>query len=464
MADDLGTAQQDAPAAPAPAIDPNAAGGRVLELVQDVIGDRGTPAPVAPVDLSGVALSPGTEEADHHKTASMFREEYAGAHGFPSYLDFHFAVLHPSTPSDVAEHHLRETDMGSARHFLNLTAASAPEVESQPTAQAAAEAPAHEQQGATAPIDSDAFNADFSLRRARRRATEAVESLIFGKKPDAPVPPSDLETRKKDGESPNAQQPVRRDRVLEADRRMAEWFQEAEARAKAAADSPDNLGVLGHLGLMTKEEQDSWLAGEKVAAEQSLKARRDALDRANAAVDIFEKGAPGKTLHPWLAERQKFARVALRDAEDRTAKVGEMEAGERSLATKNAWRAAIEQAASGAVRGGTRIAMSAEVLSEVQREMNTQVDSEGRSVYPDGRSIDMSHMPMTDTIVHFGNAIAAKARELFPGDPARQHEVTQVLANRAAGIVGLIGGLGAAGAKNWWKKRRARKAVKGDVE
>ena len=40
---------------------------------------------------------------------------YATGHGFPSYLDMHFALLHPSTHPDVAEYHLRETDMGSAR-------------------------------------------------------------------------------------------------------------------------------------------------------------------------------------------------------------------------------------------------------------------------------------------------------------------------------------------------------------
>jgi hypothetical protein len=55
---------------------------------------------------------------------------YATGHGFPSYLDMHFAVLHPSTHPDVAEYHLRETDMGSARHYL--TADSAPDIENEP--------------------------------------------------------------------------------------------------------------------------------------------------------------------------------------------------------------------------------------------------------------------------------------------------------------------------------------------
>jgi hypothetical protein len=63
----------------------------------------------------------------------------------------------------------------------------------------------------------------------------------------------------------------------------------------------------------------------------------------------------------------------------------------------------------------------------------------------------------TDIIVKVGDLIADKARELFPGDPARQHEVTQVLANRAGSMLGLVGGLGAA---SWYRQhRRAKKAA-----
>jgi hypothetical protein len=66
--------------------------------------------------------APATEEADHHKTASMLREQYAAMHGFPSYLDMHFALLR--MPSDEAEHHLRETDLGSTRHILTANNAT----------------------------------------------------------------------------------------------------------------------------------------------------------------------------------------------------------------------------------------------------------------------------------------------------------------------------------------------------
>ena len=44
---------------------------------------------------------------DHDDEASHAREAYAYEHGFPSYLDMHFALLHPSTPPDVATYHLR---------------------------------------------------------------------------------------------------------------------------------------------------------------------------------------------------------------------------------------------------------------------------------------------------------------------------------------------------------------------
>jgi hypothetical protein len=47
---------------------------------------------------------------DHHDEASHVREAYAIDQGFGSYLDMHFALLHPSTPPDVATYHLREAN------------------------------------------------------------------------------------------------------------------------------------------------------------------------------------------------------------------------------------------------------------------------------------------------------------------------------------------------------------------
>jgi hypothetical protein len=32
---------------------------------------------------------------------------FEGEHGVPGYLDLHFALLHPSTPPDLATHHLQ---------------------------------------------------------------------------------------------------------------------------------------------------------------------------------------------------------------------------------------------------------------------------------------------------------------------------------------------------------------------
>ena len=54
---------------------------------------------------------------------------------------------------------------------------------------------------------------------------------------------------------------------------------------------------------------------------------------------------------------------------------------DRPLATKHAWRATIEQAASGTVRGGTKLTMSAELMAETVRTIvelrNPHLDTEG---------------------------------------------------------------------------------------
>jgi hypothetical protein len=54
---------------------------------------------------------------------------------------------------------------------------------------------------------------------------------------------------------------------------------------------------------------------------------------------------------------------------------------DRPLATKHAWRTAIEQAASGTVRGGTKLTMSAELMAETVRTIvelrNPHLDTEG---------------------------------------------------------------------------------------
>src|SRR5262249_44857077 len=142
------------------------------------------------------------------------------------------------------------------------------------------------------------------------------------------------------------------------DRAMTKWLapvRDAASSARQAADSPENLGLLGRLGLLTEEEQAAWLKGERIAAGGSVTRRRGPLDRANQAAEIFEQGAPGKRLHPWIVENQKNARKSLAEAEERSARVSEMEAGERSPAKKSAWRAAIEQSTAGAARGGARI-------------------------------------------------------------------------------------------------------------
>jgi hypothetical protein len=237
-------------------------------------------------------------------------------------------------------------------------------------------------------------------------------------------------------------------KIAEASEPMNAAIRDYTASAKTAAEDPHNLGMLGELGLLTPEEQQGWLRGERVAADQSLEARKGAVARADRAADIFAQGAPGKPMHPWIRERQEFANKALADAQQRVADVNAMEAGERPLATKSAWRAGIEQAMSGAARGGSRITVGAEMAGEVQRAL----------IETAGGPADSPAAPF-DTVVLLGDAIAAKAKELFPGDPARQHEVGQVLANRAASMLGLAGTI--AGMK-WWQGRGARKAATGE--
>jgi conjugative element/phage-associated large polyvalent protein len=56
-------------------------------------------------DIRGPDLSdaPQMEMLPDH----FFREAYAAQHGFESYLDMHMALLHPSTPREVLDHHLQ---------------------------------------------------------------------------------------------------------------------------------------------------------------------------------------------------------------------------------------------------------------------------------------------------------------------------------------------------------------------
>jgi hypothetical protein len=74
----------------------------------------------------------------------------------------------------------------------------------------------------------------------------------------------------------------------------------------------------------------------------------------DAAAKIFEEGAPGKLMHPWIAERQKPARKDVEAAEARIERVGETERGERPGAKKGAWCTAIEQSTAGVVRAPQR--------------------------------------------------------------------------------------------------------------
>ena len=103
------------------------------------------------------------------------------------------------------------------------------------------------------------------------------------------------------------------------------WVATLRPKAKEQANSPDNLGLLGELGLLSEDEQKAWLKGERIAADRSVVAGRETLQRADAAAEIFAKGAPGKPVHPWIAERQKFGQKAVANAEERLGRVSEME-------------------------------------------------------------------------------------------------------------------------------------------
>jgi hypothetical protein len=229
------------------------------------------------------------------------------------------------------------------------------------------------------------------------------------------------------------------------------WFariEAASAHARERAGSPDNAGLLGRLGLLTEEEQKAWVAGERITADHSLAVRKKQLERANEAVEIFEKGVPaGTRLHPWIADRQKIARKDVQDAEARTARVGEIERGERAGAWKTAWRAAIEQGTTAGVRGAARLTTFAEAIGEFQAAV---IEAAGGP--PDRTNV------WTDLIVKVGDLIGDKAAELFLGDPARQDEVVQVLAKRAGTMIGVAGSLKATA---WVQhRRRAKKEAK----
>jgi len=141
-------------------------------------------------------------------------------------------------------------------------------VQSGPASQPSAEAT--ERRAVARPRSRDEYTADFSLRRARRAAGEAIRSLLGQDSPsDKPsTKPSGASVAEQWARSPavaeqladrpgeagprelnETQQAVRQssEQFLEGSSRLAVWLQEAEARANAAADSPDNLGVLGHL-------------------------------------------------------------------------------------------------------------------------------------------------------------------------------------------------------------------------
>ena len=107
------------------------------------------------------------------------------------------------------------------------------------------------------------------------------------------------------------------------------------------------------------------------------------------------------------------------------------------------WRAGVEQVFSGLARGGARITVGAELAGEIQRGL----------IEAAGGPAEAPAAPF-DTVVLLGDAIAAKAKELFPGDPARQYEIGQFLAKRAASMLGA----------RWWQNRGKAKAATEAVE
>jgi hypothetical protein len=319
----------------------------------------------------------------------------------------------------------------------------------------------------------------FSLGAVRRKASAIIRSMVTGEDPNeapkrgrladsikekleakgaaADGAPGEDTADSEEARVAEKQGRIRDTYYEEQVKLQASWqpfidrLEKAEAKSRAAEADPNNLGILGELGLLTKEEQQAWLKGERIAADRSLAARKEGKRKADEAAAIFEKGAPGKPMHPWIKDRQAFQDKALAEAETRQRKVEEMEAGTRAPAKKAGWRAAIENTTAGIAAGGTKITMLAELEGEVERAI--MEGSGGPAEMP---------TPISDTVLRLGKVIAAKAEELFPGDPARQHEVSQVLAKRTAQFMGGVGALAASAAAKrkaqaLWKERRNRK-------
>lgn len=131
-----------------------------------------------------------------------------------------------------------------------------------------------------------------------------------------------------------------------------------------------------------------------------------------------------------------------------------MERGERPPAKKSAWRALIENSTAGVVSGATKVTMAADAIGEV-----TASGFEAAGYRRE--DAEMSKF-LPDVVVELGDLIADKAAALFPGDPARRDEATQVLAKRAAQMLATVGGAGAAAALR--DRRRAKRSAKALTE
>lgn len=241
-------------------------------------------------------------------------------------------------------------------------------------------------------------------------------------------------------------------RDLKANHPFFARLRDARTNAKEQANSPDNLGLLGEIGLLTEDEQKAWLKGERIAADRSVVAGRETLQRADAAAEIFAKGAPGKPMHPWIAERRQFGQKAVANAENRLARVAEMERGERPPARKSAWRALIENSTSGIVSGATKMTLAADAIGDL-----TAMGGEVSGSWSADEADEVMHF-LPDIVVQLGDLIADKTQALFPGDPARRDEATQALAKRAAQMLTTVGGAGAAAM--WQDRRRAKRSAK----
>lgn len=197
----------------------------------------------------------------------------------------------------------------------------------------------------------------------------------------------------------------------------------ATAEANAVTKSAGHLGVMGDWGLLDKDGKADWLKEERATVDQQMPVRKEALGRATEAERIYTEIAPDAPVHPWIRERKAFQQKALEETTKREREVSEIEAGTRPNVAKGLARSSTEQV----VQGVSSIASGI-------------VKSVGIGASLAGKATGTYDFAPDDNLAYsLGAYIEAKAKQFFPGEPARQYEFSQKLAHGAGSMIGFYG-------------------------